>query len=165
MRYCSGFIYMTKETLFHLSYILGYLISYLIILTPSMAELDPCTNGIPDGFLTSIYINFYILISFSLLVLPFVKISSKYWFFGLLHIITLAYFIFKLTNYIYFVSLKGYHICNGYQLWNDFTNPGNESYGESDFLIRLFPLLLFSSLFYFISITYVSKSFNKKNSR
>ncbi|PJZ84352.1 hypothetical protein CH366_11685 [Leptospira harrisiae] len=150
--------------MFHLCYIVGYLISYLIILIPSMSELDPCTNGIPDGFLTSIYLIFYILISFSLLVLPFVKISSKYWFFGLLHIVTFAYFSFKLTNYIYFVSLKGYHICDGYHLWNDFTNPGNESYGKSDLLMRLFPLFLFSSLFYFISITYFSKSISKKNS-
>ncbi|WCL50697.1 hypothetical protein [Leptospira sp. GIMC2001] len=137
------------------------MISYLLILLPGLSEVDPCTQGGSDGFDGSLYVSLYLVFLFSICIFPIFKFSPKFWRLGYFHIFTSIYYLFKLPNYFYFVTIKGLHICNGHHLWNDFKNINTLTYGKSEFSHRIFAIVLLISLIYILLTMFYSRKYNK----
>ncbi len=94
--------------------IIGYAISYLLILQPSLAETDTCTQGGPDGYGAAVIAASLL----SLLSLPAIiqgiPLRSKIHLMGLFHIITLILFSYKVGPVVFSTNIGGVHICGGH---------------------------------------------------
>ena len=123
--------------------VFGYACSALIALQPFLAEVDPCTQGAPDGYGAAVFATI-LLTGLSLAcILPGISLSSAVHLFGLFHAVTLGIFINKVVPILVQTNFREVHICGG--------QFGTASYPEEYIyapvlFIALFSILLSSGL-------------------
>jgi len=130
-------------------FILGYTITLLFPLNILTVELGTCTQGSTDSFTISAFYSIFIVLIFLVLAYKNIKDLSKFWWFGLYHIISIISVIIILPKYIYFTAIRGISPCivsNDFQTITDGTYSTHAWQTNVSLLDRLFAPILIISL-------------------
>tara|TARA_Y100001937_G_C6877844_1_gene223417 strand:+ start:69 stop:497 length:429 start_codon:yes stop_codon:yes gene_type:complete len=122
---------------------IGYAISYLLILQPSLAETDTCTQGGPDGYAAALIATSLLGVISLPAIIQGISLRSRIHLLGLFHIMTLIVFLYKVAPVVFQTNIGGVHICGGHFGYASY----REEYLYAPVLfIALFSLLLSSSV-------------------
>ncbi|TGK08986.1 hypothetical protein EHO60_13240 [Leptospira fletcheri] len=118
--------------------VIGLIVTLLLPLLPFLSEADTCTMGAADGYAVSSLLSIAILFMAFPLVVQLYFLPSWLSLFGLVHLVTLAVYTFKVVPLFWLTTILGAHICD-------------LSYGDADIEQRLYAPILLVTVCFIIS--------------